>query len=58
MARKNLSDGVVVIGLGRFGKSLALELEREGIEVLGIDGAAASEADGAQATVQLRWRLW
>ncbi|MEJ6489154.1 hypothetical protein PQI23_05385 [Leucobacter sp. USCH14] len=28
------------------------------VEVLGIDGAAASEADGAQATVQLRWRLW
>ena len=39
MARKNLSDGVVVIGLGRFGKSLALELEREGIEVLGIDAS-------------------
>ena len=29
--------GVVVIGLGRFGKSLALELENDGIEVLGID---------------------
>ncbi|MBK9476341.1 MAG: TrkA family potassium uptake protein [Tetrasphaera sp.] len=29
--------GVVVIGLGRFGKSLALELERDGVEVLGID---------------------
>jgi trk system potassium uptake protein TrkA len=28
---------VAVIGLGRFGKSLALELEKEGIEVLGID---------------------
>jgi trk system potassium uptake protein TrkA len=27
----------VVIGLGRFGKSLALELEDDGIEVLGID---------------------
>lgn len=29
--------GVVVVGLGRFGKSLALELEDDGIEVLGID---------------------
>ncbi len=29
--------GVVVIGLGRFGKSLALELERDGVEVLGVD---------------------
>jgi trk system potassium uptake protein TrkA len=28
---------VVVIGLGRFGKSLALELMEEGTEVLGID---------------------
>jgi trk system potassium uptake protein TrkA len=28
-----------VIGLGRFGKSLALELERDGIEVLGIDSS-------------------
>jgi trk system potassium uptake protein len=28
---------VVVIGLGRFGKSLALELMGEGMEVLGID---------------------
>ncbi|MEO5609742.1 MAG: TrkA family potassium uptake protein [Ornithinibacter sp.] len=36
---KNIADsgGVVVIGLGRFGKSLALELEAEGVEVLGID---------------------
>ena len=31
------AGGVVVIGLGRFGKSLALELERDGVEVLGID---------------------
>lgn len=30
-------DGVAVIGLGRFGKSLALELENDGVEVLGID---------------------
>lgn len=29
---------VAVIGLGRFGKSLALELMAEGVEVLGIDG--------------------
>lgn len=28
---------VVVMGLGRFGKSLALELVEEGVEVLGID---------------------
>jgi trk/ktr system potassium uptake protein len=36
---RNIADsgGVVVIGLGRFGKSLALELEAEGVEVLGID---------------------
>jgi trk system potassium uptake protein TrkA len=27
----------VVIGLGRFGKALALELERDGVEVLGVD---------------------
>ncbi len=38
MAR-NIADagGVVVLGLGRFGKSLALELERDGIEVLGVE---------------------
>ncbi|MFC6285730.1 potassium channel family protein [Nocardioides sp. GCM10027113] len=29
---------VAVIGLGRFGKSLALELVKEGVEILGIDG--------------------
>ncbi len=36
---KHIADvgGVVVIGLGRFGKSLALELERDGVEVLGVD---------------------
>lgn len=40
MARRggDLSGGVVVVGLGRFGKSLALELVEQGIEVLGIDG--------------------
>lgn len=37
MARSPQPSGVVVIGLGRFGKSLALELEAEGTEVLGID---------------------
>lgn len=31
------SDSVVVIGLGRFGRSLALELIESGTEVLGID---------------------
>lgn len=38
MAR-NIADagGVVVLGLGRFGKSLALELERDGVEVLGVE---------------------
>lgn len=30
-------DSVVVIGLGRFGRSLALELVKSGTEVLGID---------------------
>lgn len=39
MARNSgAGGGVVVIGLGRFGMSLALQLERDGIEVLGIDG--------------------
>ena len=32
------SSGVVVIGLGRFGTALALELVEQDIEVLGIDG--------------------
>lgn len=31
------ASGVAVLGLGRFGKSLALELESQGTEVLGID---------------------
>lgn len=31
------ADSVVVIGLGRFGSALALELEEQGTEVLGID---------------------
>lgn len=31
------ADSVVVIGLGRFGGALALELESQGTEVLGID---------------------
>jgi trk system potassium uptake protein TrkA len=33
----NKNEPVVVIGLGRFGTALALELTREGIEVLAID---------------------
>ena len=37
MADTRHTGGVAVIGLGRFGKSLALELMREGVEVLGID---------------------
>ncbi|MFP7833182.1 potassium channel family protein [Marisediminicola sp. LYQ134] len=32
------ADSVVVIGLGRFGSSLAVELMANGTEVLGIDG--------------------
>ncbi len=32
------ADSVVVIGLGRFGSALALELMSTGVEVLGIDG--------------------
>ncbi|KAF0961848.1 MULTISPECIES: potassium channel family protein [Rhodococcus] len=41
MARKPSSDVVVVLGLGRFGKSLALELMEQGTEVLGIDSSDA-----------------
>jgi trk system potassium uptake protein TrkA len=40
LARQNggrNSSPVAVIGLGRFGRSLALELAHEGVEVLGID---------------------
>ena len=38
MARHHsLNSPVAVVGLGRFGKSLALELVKEGVEVLGID---------------------
>ena len=33
------ADSVAVIGLGRFGGSLALELEAQGTEVLGIDSS-------------------
>ena len=37
--KRNVDDnGVVVVGLGRFGKSLALELVHQGTEVLGVDG--------------------
>ncbi|MEV0203542.1 NAD-binding protein, partial [Nonomuraea sp. NPDC050691] len=34
------TDPVVVIGLGRFGSSLAVELTRRGTEVLAIDNRA------------------
>lgn len=34
------TDSVVVIGLGRFGSAVALELMQQGTEVLGIDGDA------------------
>ncbi|MEU7820966.1 TrkA family potassium uptake protein [Catellatospora sp. NPDC049111] len=37
MSAENGNDPVVVIGLGRFGSSLALELMRRGTEVLAID---------------------
>jgi trk system potassium uptake protein TrkA len=36
-ARKREARSIVVIGLGRFGTSLALELIKEGREVLGVD---------------------
>ena len=37
-ARISESDAVAVIGLGRFGQSLALELMASGVDVLGVDG--------------------
>lgn len=37
-ARIGESDAVAVIGLGRFGQSLALELMASGVDVLGVDG--------------------
>ncbi len=39
LARQTPSDVVVVLGLGRFGKSLALELMNQGTEVLGLDAS-------------------
>ncbi|GGL27359.1 TrkA family potassium uptake protein [Phycicoccus endophyticus] len=44
---KNIADvgGVAVLGLGRFGKALALELEHDGVEVLGIDHDAKRVQD-------------
>lgn len=41
MARARGADSVCVIGMGRFGKSLALELMEEGMEVLAIDNDRA-----------------
>ena len=40
MSKQNEASSIVVIGLGRFGTSLALELLRGGREVLGIDADA------------------
>ena len=41
MARKTTSDKrIAVLGLGRFGSSLALELMNHGWEVVGIDADA------------------
>lgn len=40
-AKNPSSEIVVVLGLGRFGKSLALELMAQGTEVLGIDADEA-----------------
>jgi trk system potassium uptake protein len=40
LAENKSKSGVVVIGLGRFGSSLALELAERDIEVLGIDSSA------------------
>lgn len=37
-SRLTEAESVVVIGLGRFGSALALELMKSGTEVLGIDG--------------------
>lgn len=39
MAKQRNAEAIVVIGLGRFGSSLALELMENGIEVLGVDGS-------------------
>ena len=37
MARRNRLDAVAILGLGRFGTSLALELMKQQIEVLAVD---------------------
>ena len=37
MPRRARDEGVLVIGLGRFGASIALTLEKLGTEVLAID---------------------
>jgi trk system potassium uptake protein TrkA len=44
---RNIADagGVVVLGLGRFGKALALELEGDGVEVLGVERDARRVQD-------------
>ena len=38
--KKNRGDAVVVLGLGRFGGSLAVELVGRDVEVLGVDSDA------------------
>ena len=49
------ADSVAVIGLGRFGSSLALELMVSGTEVLGIDGSEEVVQDhNAQLTQVVR----
>ncbi|WP_456283849.1 TrkA family potassium uptake protein [Microbacterium sp. JZ70] len=49
------ADSVAVIGLGRFGSSLALELMASGTEVLGIDGSEEVVQDhNAQLTQVVR----
>jgi len=46
LARRTARQGgVVVIGLGRFGKALALELEHYGVEVLGLERDARKVQD-------------
>lgn len=41
MARKNTSRRVAVIGLGRFGASLAAELTNQRVDVVGLDSNPA-----------------
>lgn len=45
--RKANGEGVVVIGLGRFGASVADELEREGVHVMAVDNDPRRVQDNA-----------